>query len=160
MLAKVRTTENIPKPLWSEQARGTQEPQAGQEVEYTSSLTLPLLSVKSLCDPRDYSLPGSSVHGILQARIEYWSGVAIPFSRGSSQPRDRIWVSCIAGRFFTVCATREVPRTLECPSEKNQTMLMAVPDHRKQLICFDEMMLSYITSLRPVVRVKCISVDI
>ena len=38
------------------------------------------------CDPMDYSLPGSSVHGILQARILEW--VAIPFSRGSSQPRD------------------------------------------------------------------------
>ena len=47
-----------------------------------------------------YSPPGSSVHGILQARILEW--VAIPFSRGSSQPRDQTWVSCIAGRFFTV----------------------------------------------------------
>ena len=40
----------------------------------------------SLCDPMDYSQTGSSVHGILQARILEW--VAIPFSRGSSQPRD------------------------------------------------------------------------
>ena len=45
-----------------------------------------------------YSLPGSSVHGILQARILEW--VAIPLSRGSFQPRDRAWVSCIAGRFL------------------------------------------------------------
>ena len=58
----------------------------------------------TLCDPMDYSLPGSSVHGILQARILEW--VAIPFSRGSSQPRDRTWFSCIAGGFFTVWATR------------------------------------------------------
>ena len=42
---------------------------------------------------------GSSVHGILQARTLEW--VAIPFSRGSSQPRDRTWVSCIAGGLFT-----------------------------------------------------------
>ena len=42
----------------------------------------------------DYSPPGSSVHGILQARILEW--VAIPFSRGSFQPRDRIQVSSIA----------------------------------------------------------------
>ena len=49
--------------------------------------------------PMDSSLPGSSVHGILQARILEW--VAIPFSRGSSQPRDRTQVSCIAGEFFT-----------------------------------------------------------
>ena len=54
----------------------------------------------SLCDPVDCSLPGSSVHGILQARILEW--VAMPFSRGSSQPRDRTQVSCMAGGFFTV----------------------------------------------------------
>ena len=48
------------------------------------------------------SRPGSSVHGILQARI--LERVAIPFSRGSSQPRDQTWVSCIAGRFFTIWA--------------------------------------------------------
>ena len=57
-------------------------------------------SSPTLCDPVDYSLPGSSVHGILQARILEW--VAIPFSRGSSQPRDRTQVSRIAGRFFAV----------------------------------------------------------
>ena len=46
----------------------------------------------------DCSLPGSSVHGIFQARVLEW--VAISFSRGSSQPRDRTRVSCIAGRCF------------------------------------------------------------
>ena len=51
------------------------------------------------------SLPGSSVHGILQARILEW--VAIRFSRGISWPRDWTWVSWIAGRFFTIWATRE-----------------------------------------------------
>ena len=56
-------------------------------------------SCPTLCDPMDCSPPGSSVHGILQARILEW--VAISFSRGSSQPRDRTQVSCIAGRFFT-----------------------------------------------------------
>ena len=54
----------------------------------------------TLCDPMDCRPPSSSVHGILQARILEW--VAIPFSRGSFQPRDRTQVSCIAGRFFTV----------------------------------------------------------
>jgi len=48
----------------------------------------------------DYSPPGSSVHGILQAKIVEW--VAIPFSGGSSWPRDYTQVSCIAGRFFTI----------------------------------------------------------
>ena len=51
------------------------------------------------------SLPGSSVHKILQARILEW--VAIPSSRGSSWPRDQTRVSCIAGVFFTIWATRE-----------------------------------------------------
>ena len=53
----------------------------------------------TLCEPMGCSLLGSSVHRILQARILEW--VAIPFSRGSSQLRDQIQVSCIAGRFFT-----------------------------------------------------------
>ena len=56
-------------------------------------------------DTVDCSLPGSSLHGILQARILEW--VAIPFSRGSSQPRYRTLVSCIAGGFFTIWATWE-----------------------------------------------------
>ena len=47
----------------------------------------------------DWGLPGSSFHGILQARILEW--VAIPFSRGSSRFRGQTCVSCIAGRFFT-----------------------------------------------------------
>ena len=50
----------------------------------------------------DCSLLGSSVHGILQAKILEW--VAISFSRRSSQPSDKAWVSCIAGRFFTLWA--------------------------------------------------------
>ena len=46
----------------------------------------------TLCDPVDCSLPDSSVHGLVQARILEW--VAISFSKGSSQPRDHNWVSC------------------------------------------------------------------
>ena len=57
-------------------------------------------SCPTLCDPMNCSLPGSSVYGILQARILEW--VAMPSSRGSSQSRDQTWVSCIAGRFFTI----------------------------------------------------------
>ena len=55
-------------------------------------------SCLTLCDPVDCSPPGSSIHGILQARILEW--VAISFSRGSSQPRDRTQVSRIARRGF------------------------------------------------------------
>ena len=54
----------------------------------------------TLCDPMDYSLPGSSVHGIFQAKILEW--VAISFSRRSSQPRDRTQVSRFVGRRFTI----------------------------------------------------------
>ena len=60
------------------------------------------LSRIRLCDAMDCSPPGSSVHGILQARIQEW--VAISFSRELSLPRDRICVSyvfCIGGGFFT-----------------------------------------------------------
>ena len=59
-------------------------------------------SCPTLWDPMECSLPGSSVHGILQARILKW--VATLFSRVSSQPRDQTQVSCIAGRL----STREV----------------------------------------------------
>ena len=52
----------------------------------------------TLCDPMDCNLPGSSIHGIFQARIVEW--IVISFSRGSSQARDRTQVSCIAGRLY------------------------------------------------------------
>ena len=54
----------------------------------------------------EHSLPGSFVRGILQARMLEW--VAILFSRGSSQPTYQTWIFCIADRFFTIWATREV----------------------------------------------------
>ena len=57
-------------------------------------------SCLTLCRSMDCSPPGSSVHGILQARTLEW--VAISFSRGSSGSRDHTWGSCIAGRFFPV----------------------------------------------------------
>ena len=57
-------------------------------------------SCLTLCDPMDYSSPGSSVHGILQATIMKW--LAIPFSRGSSYPRNWTGVSHTAGRFLTI----------------------------------------------------------
>ena len=63
--------------------------------------------ILTLCDPMDCSPPGSSVCGILWARILEW--VAMPFSRGSFWPRDRTWVSYTAGRFFIIWATRPTP---------------------------------------------------
>ena len=59
-------------------------------------------------DPMDYSPPGSSVHGILQARILEW--VAMPSSRGSSSPRDQTCISCTAGEFFNHWATWEAQK--------------------------------------------------
>ena len=67
-------------------------------------------SCLTLCDPMDWSLPGSTIHGIFQARILEW--VAISFSKRSSLPRDWTLVSHmvgIVGRRFTVWATREDP---------------------------------------------------
>ena len=62
-------------------------------------------SCRALCDPMDCSLPGSSIRGIFQARVLEW--VAVSFPRRSSQPRDWTQVSCMAGRRFTIWATRE-----------------------------------------------------
>ena len=72
------------------------------------NIVAPCLTAQScptFCHPMDCSLPGSSVHGILQARTLEW--VAIPSSRGSSQPRDQTQVSHIAGGFFTIWVTKE-----------------------------------------------------
>ena len=82
-----------------------------------------------LCDPRDYSLPGFSVHGIFQARILEW--LSISFSR-RSWPRDWTRVSCIVGRCFTVWATREVHRwKKETDLKRKQTK------KNKNLCCCD-----------------------
>ena len=56
-------------------------------------------SCPALCNPMDYSPPGSSVHGIFQTRI--LEQVVICFPRGSSWPRDLTYISCVAGGFFT-----------------------------------------------------------
>ena len=69
----------------------------------------------TLCDPMDYT-----VHGILPASLLEW--VAVPFPRGSPQPRDRIQVSHIAGRFFTSWVTRERPGPL-IPATKQLLIL-------------------------------------
>ena len=58
----------------------------------------------TLCNHMDCSPPGSSVRGIPQARILEW--VAISFSMGSPQPKDRIHVFCLAGGFFTAKANK------------------------------------------------------
>ena len=75
----------------------------------------------TLCDSMDYT-----VHGILQARILEW--IAIPFSRGPSQPRDWTQVSCIAGGFLTSWATREAQEpSMYAPLNELLTILWVVP---------------------------------
>ena len=76
------------------------------DYNFTHSKCLVAQSCTTLCDPMDCRPPGSSVHEILQARVLEW--VAMPSSRGSSQPNDQNQVSRIAGRFFTSWETREV----------------------------------------------------
>ena len=65
-----------------------EDPHEPRKVKSESEVTQ---SFPTLCDPMDCSLPGSLVHGILQARMLEW--VSVPFSRGSSWPRDRTQVS-------------------------------------------------------------------
>ena len=79
-------------------------------------------SCLTLCDPMDCSPPGSSIHGIPQARILEW--VAISFSRGSSRPRDRTQVSRIGGRRFNLWATREAPWVFNLPLIKSPSLLV------------------------------------
>ena len=70
---------------------------------YVADMKVDVLVAQSyltLCDLMGCSWPGSPIYGILQARILEW--VAIAFSSGSSQSRDRTWVSCIAGRVSTI----------------------------------------------------------
>ena len=85
------------------------------EAQLSGGITVPSVYVPSrfrhlqLCDPMDCSPPGSSVHGILQARTLEW--VARPSSRGPSQPRDRTRVSCVSclgSDFFTTSTTVSV----------------------------------------------------
>ena len=80
------------------------KPKINQQKNKKSRPNQVKMLVAQLClilrNPMDYSPPGSPIHGILQARILEW--VAIPFSKGSSQPRDQTHVSCIADRFFTI----------------------------------------------------------
>ena len=68
--------------------------------DFTIKVNLVARLCPTLCNPMDYSPPGSSIHEILQARI--LECIAIPFSRGSSPSRNQTRVSYIAGRFFTI----------------------------------------------------------
>ena len=99
-----------------------------------------LQSCPTLCNPMDCSLPGSSVRGILQARILEW--VAMSFSRGFSQPRDWTcisWGSCIAGRFFTTEPPRKPQSRYNLPAKRAKSLLC----------CFTETLAETRVSLPP-----------
>ena len=80
-----------------------------KSIAHFMSVNIHIVEVTQLrltfCNPINHTPPSSSVHGILQARILKWE--AIPFSKGSSQPRDQTQVSYIAGGFFTIRASRD-----------------------------------------------------
>ena len=91
----------------------------------------------TLCNPRDS--PGSSVHGILQARILEW--VAMSFSRGSSQPRDQTWVSHMVGQFFTIWATGEAHFAFIPVSCSGKTVALSLPTFWAPIFTVSLMML-------------------
>ena len=79
-------------------------------VRWLAHVRMPAKSLQScltLCDPKDCSPPGLSVHGILQARV--LERLTLPSSRGSSRPRDQTRFPVLTGRFFTTSTTREAP---------------------------------------------------
>ena len=102
----------------------------------SSNILEPAMKVKvlvaqsclTLCDPMDCSPSGSSVHGILQARI--LEGIAISFSRVSSRPRDQTQISRIAGRFVTIWATRGSPKV------KVTQLCLTLCDPMDYTVCF------------------------
>ena len=82
--------------------------------------------VQLFCNSMDCNPPGFSIQGILQARILEW--VAMPSSRGSFQPRDRTWVSCLVSRFLTTSAT-----CCCCCCQVASVVSHSVRPHRQQL---------------------------
>ena len=105
-------------------------------------------SCLTLYNPMDHSLPGSSIHGILQVRVLEW--VAISFSRGSSQPRDWTQISHIAGRLFTIRATREALLILYFPLIKG---ILPPGKLRKKKISF--MRTGFLKSVSTIVFLEC-----
>ena len=117
MALPIRTRPSFPSVSFSYQGRQTENHNHRNLTNLITGITALSNSLKlwampcratqdrTLCDPKDCSLPGSSIHGISQARKLEW--VAASFSRGSSQPRDQSQVSRVAGRRFTTWAIRE-----------------------------------------------------
>ena len=112
-LVSKQTSNHLKKGLWGNLSLHKEATAPGPALSLKkdhSSEQLLLFSrsfMSTLYDPMDCTLPGSSAHGILQARVLEW--VAISFSRGSSQPRDRTHVSWIDGWVLYYWATWKAP---------------------------------------------------
>ena len=114
-------------------SRSRRIPSRSQPSSYPPWKKVKVLATQScltLGDPMDCSPPDSSAHEILQARILEW--VAIPFSKGSSWPRDWIRTSCIVSRFFTVWATREALHILLLSLTRYAGILLRFPSVKEQ----------------------------
>ena len=101
-------------------------------------------SCTTFFDPIDCNLPGTSVHGIFQARVLEW--IAISFSRGSSQSRDWTQVSCIAGRHFTVWAIREAHTCIA-------SLTINIPHQNGTFVTFAESTLRHHNHLKFIVNI-------
>ena len=110
-----------------EQGRRMGDGEPGRVLEEQTTVLLVTQLCLTLRNPMDCSPPGASVHGILQART--LERVAISFSRGSFWPRDRTQVSCIAGGFFTVWATREALEEQTSESKNRSAMSDSLRPH-------------------------------
>ena len=139
VLANTGDTGSIPVPrrfhmLWSNWACALQlQSLSSRACPPQQEEVLVTQSCSTLCDPMACRLPCSSVHGLLQARILEW--VAIPFCRRPSGPRDWTQVFCVAGRFFTIWATRRgatAVRNLQTQLESNPCLLQLEKAHTWQ----------------------------
>ena len=116
--------------------------QGSQSREAAVPACLLAQSCPTLRDLRDYSSPGSSVHGLFQARILEW--VAIPFSKGSSPPRDRTQVSCIAGRYFTTEPPGKLPEKPKGSGKSDIWPVLFITGLQKNPLCIRMKNLSFV----------------
>ena len=93
-----------------------------------------LVSPVWLCNPMDCSPPGCAIHGIPQATVRKW--VAIPFSRGSSWPRDQAWVSRFVGRFLYPLSHRGSPSRNKMPNKIMHLNLRSIPHQSMEKLSF------------------------
>ena len=148
---------------YAERRRRIEQTSGERDGDMTGQFLFPLIAVSfhwsevaqscpTLCDPVDCSPPGSSVHGVLQARILEW--VAISFSRGSSRPRNRTHVSRIAGRCFNLWATRDLMALIWMRVLKTGTWYFDLSDWNFWRFCPQAKSYFYIESYKVIIFSK------